>query len=83
MKTLGVPLMVDEIYSLDSDVLADYDPISALVFLFKWVASGDEKGLVEGSEYDEDFAGFFAHQVRFSEIQNANRRSLSLVDTIL
>ncbi|KAF5326613.1 hypothetical protein D9611_000080 [Ephemerocybe angulata] len=65
LKTLGVPLIVDDLYSLDSDSLANLQPLHALIFLFKWVASGDSEsgpGSSSGT-YDPDFQGFFAHQV--------------------
>lgn len=62
LKTLGVPLQVDDLYTLDADTLASMQPIYALIFLFKWVAGTDEKGGAEGV-YDESFSGFFAHQV--------------------
>jgi len=63
LKTLGVPLQVDDLYSLDAESLALMQPIHALIFLFKWVAGLDESGGAEGT-YDEEFPGFFAHQVR-------------------
>ena len=63
LKTLGVPLVVDDLYSLDAEILAALQPLRALIFLFKWVGGGDEKGGGEG-RYDEEFPGFFAHQVR-------------------
>ncbi|CAE6438289.1 unnamed protein product [Rhizoctonia solani] len=62
LKTLGVPLVVDDLYSLDSESLAALQPIRALIFLFKWIGGGDETGGAEG-RYDEEFPGFFAHQV--------------------
>ncbi|KAF8524863.1 ubiquitin carboxyl-terminal hydrolase [Hysterangium stoloniferum] len=62
LKKLGVPLQVDDLYSLDDEILATMQPIYALIFLFKWIAGADEKGGAEGT-YDEDFPGFFAHQV--------------------
>lgn len=62
LKTLGVPLQVDDLYTLDAETLASMQPIYALIFLFKWVAGTDEKGGAEGT-YDEEFPGFFAHQV--------------------
>jgi len=62
LKSLKVPLIVDDLYSLDADSLAALQPIHALIFLFKWVAGSDESGGGEGV-YDEGFEGFFAHQV--------------------
>ncbi|XP_006460907.1 hypothetical protein AGABI2DRAFT_68834 [Agaricus bisporus var. bisporus H97] len=64
LKTLGVPLIVDDLYSLDPEALAALQPIHALIFLFKWVptTSTSEPGSSNG-EYDPDFPGFFAHQV--------------------
>jgi len=59
-------LIVDDLWTLeDPDLLASLQPIHALVFLFKWIGSGSEGGedLPPGSKYDEDFPGFFAHQV--------------------
>ena len=65
LKTLGVPLIVDDLYSLDSETLATLKPIHALIFLFKWVATGDSDtgpGSSSGT-YDPEFPGFYAHQV--------------------
>jgi len=64
LKTLGVPLIVDDLYSLDADSLAALQPLHALIFLFKWIStSGDAPSITQGGEYDRDFPGFFAHQV--------------------
>jgi ubiquitin carboxyl-terminal hydrolase L5 len=62
LGTLKVPLIVDDLYSLDGESLAALQPIRALIFLFKWVTEGDERGGGEGS-YDDEFTGFFARQV--------------------
>jgi ubiquitin carboxyl-terminal hydrolase L5 len=64
LKTLGVPLIVDDLYSLDPESLAALQPIHALIFLFKWppTTSATESGISDGV-YDPDFSGFFAHQV--------------------
>ncbi|KAI0082046.1 hypothetical protein K474DRAFT_1029924 [Panus rudis PR-1116 ss-1] len=61
LKSIGVPLVVDDLYSLDSATLAEFQPIHALIFLFKWVGSSAEPS--SGGQYDPDFPGFFAHQV--------------------
>lgn len=60
LKTLGVPLVVDDLYSLDAAALSEFQPLHALVFLFKWVASPSES--MQG-QFDPEFPGFFAHQV--------------------
>lgn len=65
LKSLGVPLIVDDLYSLDPGALAALQPLHALIFLFKWMRT-PENGLSSG-EYDPEFPGFFAHQV----VQNA------------
>ncbi|KAJ7209630.1 ubiquitin carboxyl-terminal hydrolase [Mycena pura] len=62
LKTLGVPLIVDDLYSLDPESLATLQPLHALIFLFKWIPTSGESSSVQG-EYDRDFPGFFAHQV--------------------
>ncbi|CAL1708090.1 unnamed protein product [Somion occarium] len=61
LKSLGVPLVVDDLYSLDSGALSTFQPIHALIFLFKWVGSSAEPS--SGGQYDLEFPGFFAHQV--------------------
>lgn len=62
LKTLGVPYIVDDLYSLDQEALAALQPLHALIFLFKWLPqTGDEPRIVAG-EFDHDFPGFFAHQ---------------------
>ncbi|EIM80015.1 uncharacterized protein STEHIDRAFT_106024 [Stereum hirsutum FP-91666 SS1] len=65
LKSLGVPLICDDLYSLDASVLAPLAPIHALIFLFKWLPSSGEPdpSSTTGSQYDPDFPGFFAHQV--------------------
>ncbi|PCH43553.1 cysteine proteinase [Wolfiporia cocos MD-104 SS10] len=60
LKSLGVPLVVDDLYSLDPASLAELQPVHAFIFLFKWVGSSSEPA---GGNYDPDFPGFFAHQV--------------------
>jgi len=60
LKTLGVPLVVDDLYSLDPASLAELQPLHALIFLFKWVPTAAEPS---GGQFDADFPGFFAHQV--------------------
>ena len=64
LHKLGVPLIVDDLYSLDADSLALIKPIHALIFLFKYVGgSGSESGAAGGtSRPDPEFGGFFAHQ---------------------
>ncbi|KAK7472976.1 hypothetical protein VKT23_001080 [Stygiomarasmius scandens] len=60
LKTLGVPLIVDDLYSLDSETLAALQPLHALIFLFKWIPTPEES---TAGTYDPEFPGFFAHQV--------------------
>ncbi|KAI0259225.1 ubiquitin-specific protease [Gloeopeniophorella convolvens] len=66
LKTLGVPLVVDDLYSLDATSLAPFQPLRALIFLFKWLPGAGEPDSTGGA-YDPAFSGFFAHQV----VQNA------------
>jgi len=56
-----VPLIVDDLYSLDPDSLAALQPLHALIFLFKWIPSSSNA--TPAGEYDPEFSGFFAHQV--------------------
>ncbi|CAA7259185.1 unnamed protein product [Cyclocybe aegerita] len=63
LKSLGVPLIVDDLYSLDSDSLSALQPLRALIFLFKWIPTSSDGTTQRGGTDDPDFAGFFAHQV--------------------
>lgn len=60
LKRLGVPLVVDDLYSLDAESLAEHQPVRAFIFLFQWVQTQPD-GM--SGQYDRDFPGFFAHQV--------------------
>ncbi|THH18181.1 hypothetical protein EW146_g2769 [Bondarzewia mesenterica] len=62
LKALGVPLIFDDLYSLDATSLAPLQPIHALIFLFKWLPGAGEPEST-GGQYDDVFPGFFAHQV--------------------
>jgi ubiquitin carboxyl-terminal hydrolase L5 len=67
LKTLGLPLIVDDLYSLDPESLAALQPIHALIFLFKYVNptstnTDTTRGVGAGGEPDPHFPGFFAHQ---------------------
>lgn len=61
LKSLGVPMVFDDLYSLDPSTLAAHQPLHALIFLFKWTS--DSPDPTSGGSYDSDFPGFFAHQV--------------------
>lgn len=64
LKTLGVPLIVDDLYSLDPESLALLQPLHALIFLFKWLpTTSTNTSSTSSDQYDPDFPGFFAHQV--------------------
>jgi ubiquitin carboxyl-terminal hydrolase L5 len=65
LKQLGLPLIVDDLYTLDSESLQALQPLHALIFLFKWLpttTSSSEPNPTAGKP-DPDFPGFFAHQV--------------------
>jgi len=63
LKTLGVPLIVDDLYSLDPDSLYSLQPIHALIFLFKWVSPQlQQSPSTATGTPDPSFPGFFAHQ---------------------
>jgi ubiquitin carboxyl-terminal hydrolase L5 len=63
LNKLGVPYIVDDLYSLEPEPLAALQPIHALIFLFKWVPElASEKSNDNTGRYDTDFPGFFAHQ---------------------
>ncbi|KII91986.1 hypothetical protein PLICRDRAFT_36752 [Plicaturopsis crispa FD-325 SS-3] len=64
LKTLGVPFIVDDLYSLDPDSLASLQPLHALIFLFKWVSpSASNPNAKATGQPDAEFPGFFANQV--------------------
>ncbi|KAI0288115.1 ubiquitin-specific protease [Russula brevipes] len=65
LRSLGVPLIVDDLYSLDPASLAPLQPLRALIFLFKWLPGAGEPDSTGGA-YDVAFPGFFAHQVLLS-----------------
>ncbi|KAF5388763.1 hypothetical protein D9757_005637 [Collybiopsis confluens] len=60
LKQLGVPFLVDDLYSLDPENLASLQPLHALIFLFKWVPTSSDRS---SGTLDPEFPGFFAHQV--------------------
>ncbi|KAL4074329.1 hypothetical protein J3A83DRAFT_4235169 [Scleroderma citrinum] len=62
LKNLGVPYIVDDLYSLEPEALSALQPLHALIFLFKWLPSTDDEPSNQAGEYDIDFPGFFAHQ---------------------
>ena len=51
---------MDDLYALDAASLSEFQPISAFIFLFKWVQS-PTSGMA--GKFDPEFPGFFAHQV--------------------
>jgi len=51
----------DDLYSLDPVSLSAFQPLHALIFLFKWTSSSPDP--TSGGTYDPNFPGFFAHQV--------------------
>ncbi|KAF8973179.1 hypothetical protein BDZ97DRAFT_1779883 [Flammula alnicola] len=65
LKSLGLPLIVDDLYSLEPDSLAALQPLHALIFLFKWIptSSSDNTATQRVGTDEPDFPGFFAHQV--------------------
>lgn len=81
LKLLGTPMVMDELWTLDSstllhDPITSISPIQALVFLFKWTADRERDedaaggGPRTGGTYDPAFGedgGFYAKQV----VQNA------------
>lgn len=62
MRTLGVPYIVDDLYSLDPEALSALQPLHALIFLFKWLPSTAGEPSSTAGQYDTDFPGFFAQQ---------------------
>ena len=60
LKRLGVPLVVDDLYSLEAESIAAHQPVRAFIFLFQWVQTQPDS---MSGEYDRHFPGFFAHQV--------------------
>ena len=64
LKTFGVSLIVDDLYSLDPEALSVLQPLHALIFLFKWLPSSTLGASTTAlGEPDPAFPGFFAHQV--------------------
>ncbi|KAH8984512.1 hypothetical protein EDB92DRAFT_1936490 [Lactarius akahatsu] len=54
LKSLGVPLIVDDLYTLDAIELASLQPLRALIFLFKWLPDAGEPDATGGA-YDTAF----------------------------
>jgi ubiquitin carboxyl-terminal hydrolase L5 len=62
LNSLGVPYIVDDLYSLDPEALSSLQPLHALIFLFKWLPSTSSEPSSTAGQYDAEFPGFFAHQ---------------------
>ncbi|KAG8213553.1 hypothetical protein J3R82DRAFT_10206 [Butyriboletus roseoflavus] len=62
LKALGVPYIVDDLYSLDPETLSALQPLHALIFLFKWLPSTAGEPSSTVGQDDTDFPGFFAQQ---------------------
>ncbi|KAN0090706.1 hypothetical protein V8E55_004272 [Tylopilus felleus] len=62
LKSLGVPYIVDDLYSLDPEALSALQPLHALIFLFKWLPSSASEPSSTAGQFESDFPGFFAQQ---------------------
>ncbi|SCV71353.1 BQ2448_2941 [Microbotryum intermedium] len=71
-------LDVEELYALDPSLLNSFEPLHALIFLFKWI--GPKEPSTSGGLYVEipDEKGYFAHQV----INNACA-SIALINAVM
>ncbi|KDE02336.1 hypothetical protein MVLG_07106 [Microbotryum lychnidis-dioicae p1A1 Lamole] len=71
-------LDVEELYALDPSLLSSFEPLHALIFLFKWIGNKDPS--TSGGSYVEipDEKGYFAHQV----INNACA-SIALINAVM
>ncbi|KAJ2664943.1 hypothetical protein IWW48_000557 [Coemansia sp. RSA 1200] len=71
IQNMGVrDVQVEELYSLDIELLRAMEPVFGLIFLFKWKpsgAAGSSEPLAGESQNQTESAVYFAHQV----IQNA------------